>query len=351
MAKPKTINFHDNELSNAYYTHDLLGSSEYQQFQEYIQLEINLFNKLLGLDKNFFELIQNITSGADLSKDINLQLFKELRMSDDLREIINEITQKAINDPNIRRVNDTKKKLKDKLITSNLRLSVILAHKYKKYCMNLSFGDLVQEGIFGIMKAIDRFDPDMGYKFSTYASWWIRHRMQRSISDYESLIRYPAHVHDTMLIIKKIESKCAAQYGVATDEKIFEIIKNSGMKQISVKNAMESKNNKLLYLDATTKEGDLSIHDLIPDDSPNPFDLFEEKKNCERVNALLDTISPMESAVLKFRFGINTKDDLTLQEIANKYHLSRERIRQIERDALNKIRRRVGAPVKMRSVA
>jgi RNA polymerase sigma factor (sigma-70 family) len=351
--KSKAKNFKNDKSVNLYFKHDLLGESEFNKFQDYIQLEITLFEKLLEFDQEFFELMQRALNQLEkpislpLNKKIDIKLFKEIRMSDDLRKIIDITTAKAIGEKNgqhIKIINAAKLKLRDELIMSNTRLAVIIVRKYVKYSTNLTIDDLIQEGIFGIMKAIDRFDPELEYKFSTYASWWIRHRIQRAISDLDSLIRYPAHVYDTMLSIKKIENNYLTQYGIVDNEKIAEIIKNSTLRQFSVKNAMESKNNRFIHLDAPLRDEDFSPYDVIPNDLPTPFDNYEERKDYEYAHSLLEFVSPMEAAILKFRFGIDNKgDDLTLEEIGVKYHLTRERIRQIEKVALSKLKMKINS--------
>lgn len=204
----------------------------------------------------------------------------------------------------------------------------------------MDYADLVQEGILGVTKAIDKFDPDLGYKFSTYASWWTRHRIQRALVEQEPLVKCPVHVYDAKESIRKIENRYFAQYGELNNEKIPDIIKKNGLRQTSIKRALDTRNVKLVYLDASVANDDFSIHNLIPSDSPSPLDDYESKKNQEYVKSLLKFVTPIESAILKFRFGM-VGDDLTLQEIGDMYSLSRERIRQIEQNALDKIRKSI----------
>lgn len=361
--KPRGIskNF-DSEVPKEYYTRNLLGCSEKERFQEYIQSEVTLFKSLLHFDNDFLKMIKYVLHQCntlkeaiilknDKSIDIDLILFQEMRMSDDIRLLIDEsirsfikITTHNIEEEQkrlyIRSLFIKREYLRNELISANLRLAMLIAHKYMNYCTSFTYNDLVHEGSIGLLKSVNRFDPERGYKFSTYAAWWIRHSIQRALTDLDPLIRFPIGIHEAILNIKKIENECIINYGIANNDKIIEIAQESGLKLNEIKNAIQSKASKYIYLDAPVDD-DITAHDAIADNAPNPFDNYEKRKIYEFVHSLFKFVTPMELDILKFRFGFIDNEDLTLQQIANKYDLSRERIRQIQQEALTKIRQKL----------
>ena len=227
---------------------------------------------------------------------------------------------------------------KDELICSNLRLVVSIAKKYAKVTKTLSFLDLIQEGNCGLMKAADKYDPDLGFRFSTYATWWIRQAITRAIADQDRLIRLPVHVEDDLRKIRK-----AIQDG-SLDENDPEVRRN----QLSDSVGMDSdKIEEVLQLGNSTASLDAPIGDdgcttmanFIPDDdADSPEENVMHSAVKVQLERVLDTLQPREKEVLYMRFGLDGEKVKTLEEVGSIFGVTRERVRQIETKAIRKLR-------------
>jgi RNA polymerase sigma factor (sigma-70 family) len=228
-------------------------------------------------------------------------------------------------------------RLKNAFAEANLRLVVTIAKRYSRPWMSMAMNDLIQEGNLGLMKAIERFDVDRGYKFATYATWWIRQNIKRAVTDKESLVRVPVHVHDVMNAVQRIDGAYHAQTGESLSAE--QLAKISGNSVQKVKTALSHKSGRTTSsLDALVGDSDTPWVEVTPDTSrPNPEESTQLSRLSEDVRALLTFLTPMESRILRWRFGMDDGEPLTLAEIAAKYDLSRERIRQIEARALKKL--------------
>lgn len=240
-----------------------------------------------------------------------------------------ELAQKVQNDLSGSR------EARQKMIRSNLRLVIAIAKRYTN--MGLGFSDLVEEGNLGLMRAVEKFDPERGYRFSTYASWWIKQGMIRALSNYGKTIRIPVYMYDIISRWRRVRDGLMQKYNrVPTRKEIAKVMEVPvrKVKEIeSITNRPSSLNTPI------SLDGSAELIDMLEDDVKHkPDNRMGEVLRGERIERLLEILDEREKKVLTLRFGLENQISCTLEEIATKFSITRERVRQIEFVALKKIR-------------
>jgi RNA polymerase primary sigma factor len=225
---------------------------------------------------------------------------------------------------------------KEKLVQANLRLVISIANKFKE--LGLPLLDLIQEGNLGLMRAIDRFDPNKGYKLSTYATYWIRQGISRAISDKSRVVRLPVHVTERRQSLGRLAHALARERGRKPTTE--EIAAHAAMSADQVRALFETV-HEIISLQTPVGEEGAELGEFFTDlKEMSPMEYLEKKERGDKVNDILHVLTPREEKVIRLRFGIGEERDYTLEEIGQVLAVTRERVRQIERDAIRKLRSR-----------
>ncbi len=222
------------------------------------------------------------------------------------------------------------------MIRANLRLVVKIAQDYSNYGMPVT--DLISEGNIGLMKAVERFDPEKGGKLSTYAAWWIKQSIKRALANQSKTIRLPVHMVDKIAKMRRISAMLAEALGrEPTDAELAEEVGLPRRKLAMLRQASQRPTS----LDAPINEGEATEYgEVISDErAENPFDMLADKNLHGEIDGLLSVLDERERRIIDERFGLNGKTPMTLEDVGREFGVTRERIRQLQNSALNKMRR------------
>ena len=225
---------------------------------------------------------------------------------------------------------------RQQMIQANLRLVVRIAKDYDNF--GLSLMDLISEGNFGLIKAVERFDPDKGGKLSTYASWWIKQAIKRALATSGKTIRLPVHMVDRISQMRRVTNLLAAELGREPHNEEIAMAMEIPLAKVV---HMKSVANRAASLDQPVgEEGDATLGDLVKDESERtPFETLRGKSDNDEIGEMLAALEPREAEILTHRFGLNGESPLTLEEVGERFKLTRERVRQLQQSALMQLRR------------
>ena len=289
----------------------------------------------IALDSLTFEAEPTAKGSSEASAEL-----KNAAMDDPVKVYLKEIGHVPLLTPEEEielaiRIRDNDEAAKSRLAEANLRLVVSIAKRYVG--RGMQFLDLIQEGNLGLIKAVDKFDYEKGFKFSTYATWWIRQAITRAIADQARTIRIPVHMVETINKVKKANSQLLHKIG--RDPSAEEIAKELEMPVDKVREILRVAQEPVSLETPIGEEEDSHLGDFIPDDDAlAPADAASNILLKESLDDVLKTLTPREEKVIMLRFGLADGHPRTLEEVGKEFNVTRERIRQIEAKALRKLR-------------
>jgi len=327
-----------------------LSNKDINDAIEDLEMDVEHMERLYdALESNSIDILPDIEEVAteeeidvdDEEADLNVTLAAEgIAIDDPVRMYLKEIGKVPLltTDEEIelaKRMAQGDEEAKKRLAEANLRLVVSIAKRYVG--RGMLFLDLIQEGNLGLIKAVEKFDYEKGFKFSTYATWWIRQAITRSIADQARTIRIPVHMVETINKVIRVSRQLLQELG--HDPQPEDIAKEMGMSVDKVREIMKIAQEPVSLETPIGEEEDSHLGDFIPDDdAPAPAEAASFTLLKEQLVAVLGTLTPREEKVLKLRFGLEDGRARTLEEVGREFNVTRERIRQIEAKALRKLR-------------
>ncbi len=276
--------------------------------------------------KSYFNDLNNYAQDIQRAQKKLITLQEQMRMT--IAEIKEVNRRMSIGEAKARRA-------KKEMVEANLRLVISIAKKYTN--RGLQFLDLIQEGNIGLMKAVDKFEYQRGYKFSTYATWWIRQAITRSIADQARTIRIPVHMIETINKLNRISRQILQETGLEPTPE--ELSKRMDLPEDKIRKVLKIAKEPISMETPIGDDEDSHLGDFIEDvNIESPLDAATNTGLSEATQKILNTLTPREAKVLRMRFGINMNTDHTLEEVGKQFDVTRERIRQIEAKALRKLR-------------
>ncbi len=323
----------------------ILSYKEIQDALEEIDLSITQIEKVYEtIESRGIELVEDLDRElAEIQtseEEIDISVPEGIGMDDPVRMYLKEIGKVPLLNAQeeielAEKMHGGDERAKKRLAEANLRLVVSIAKRYVG--RGMLFLDLIQEGNLGLIKAVEKFDYTKGYKFSTYATWWIRQAITRAIADQARTIRIPVHMVETINKLIRVSRQLLQEYG--REPHVDEIAREMNMNEDRVREIMKIAQEPVSLETPIGEEEDSILGDFIPDsDAPAPSEMAAFMLLKEQLMNVLDTLTSREAKVLRLRFGLDDGRARTLEEVGREFKVTRERIRQIEAKALRKLR-------------